>query len=52
VSDREHYSERPQERDPWLAQFRQFWSALINALERYLDRVEPINPNKNGNKDD
>jgi hypothetical protein len=37
---------------PGWAQFRQFWSALIDALERYLDRVESINQNKNGNKDD
>lgn len=27
-----------QEVDIWLAQFRQFWSAHIDALERYLDR--------------
>jgi hypothetical protein len=52
VRDREHYNERLQEGDRWLAQFRQFWSALIDALERYLDRVESINPNKNANKDD
>ena len=41
-----------QEVDAWLAQFRQFWSSLIDALERYLDRVESINPNKNANKND
>ena len=52
MSDREHYNERPQDGDAWLAQFRQFWSALIDALERYLDRVEFIDSNKNGNKDD
>jgi DNA-binding transcriptional ArsR family regulator len=32
-----------QELDAWLAQFRQFWSAHIDALERHLDRMEPSN---------
>jgi len=26
--------------DTWLAQFRRFWSAHVDALERYLDRME------------
>src|SRR5579863_6207795 len=26
--------------DEWLAQFRRFWSAHVDALERYLDRME------------
>src|SRR5215813_1832887 len=26
--------------DAWLAQFRRFWSAHVDALERYLDRME------------
>ena len=26
--------------DEWLAQFRRFWSAHIDALERHLDRME------------
>jgi DNA-binding transcriptional ArsR family regulator len=26
--------------DDWLAQFRRFWSAHIDALERYLDRMD------------
>jgi DNA-binding transcriptional ArsR family regulator len=26
--------------DDWLAQFRRFWSAHIDALERHLDRME------------
>jgi DNA-binding transcriptional ArsR family regulator len=30
-----------QELDLWLAQFRRFWSAHIDALERHLDRVDP-----------
>jgi DNA-binding transcriptional ArsR family regulator len=27
------------ELDTWLAQFRRFWSAHVDALERYLDRI-------------
>ena len=27
--------------DAWLAQFRRFWSAHIDALERHLDRMDP-----------
>jgi DNA-binding transcriptional ArsR family regulator len=29
-----------QEFDEWLAQFRQFWSAHVDALERHLDRMD------------
>jgi len=29
-----------QEVDEWLAQFRRFWSAHIDALERHLDRMD------------
>jgi len=29
-----------QEIDVWLAQFRRFWSAHVDALERHLDRME------------
>jgi len=29
-----------QEVDAWLAQFRQFWSAHVDALERHLDRMD------------
>jgi DNA-binding transcriptional ArsR family regulator len=29
-----------QEVDDWLDQFRRFWSARVDALERHLDRVE------------
>jgi DNA-binding transcriptional ArsR family regulator len=37
--------------DDWLAQFRRFWSAHVDALERYLDRMdqdrmEPSTPKK------
>jgi DNA-binding transcriptional ArsR family regulator len=27
--------------DAWLAQFRRFWSAHLDALERHLDRIYP-----------
>ena len=26
--------------DTWLAQFRRFWSAYVDALERHLDRMD------------
>jgi len=29
-----------QEVDAWLAPFRRFWSAHVDALERHLDRVD------------
>jgi len=29
-----------QEVDVWLAQFRRFWSAHVDELQRYLDRME------------
>ena len=29
-----------QEVDAWLAQFRRFWAAHVDALERYLDRMD------------
>ncbi|HXE59092.1 MAG TPA: metalloregulator ArsR/SmtB family transcription factor [Gemmatimonadaceae bacterium] len=29
-----------EEVDAWLEQFRQFWSAHIDALERHLDRMD------------
>src|SRR5262249_39267816 len=29
-----------QELDAWLAQFRRYWSAHVDALERHLDRME------------
>jgi DNA-binding transcriptional ArsR family regulator len=29
-----------QEVDAWLAPFRRFWSARLEALERYLDRMD------------
>jgi len=27
--------------DDWIAPFRRFWSAHVDALERHLDRVNP-----------
>ena len=35
-----------QELDEWLAQFRRFWSAHLDALERHLDRMEQSTPTK------
>ncbi len=42
-AQRRLYKLRPeplQELDRWLAQFRRFWSAHVDALERHLDRME------------
>ncbi len=39
-----------QEVDAWLAQFRRFWSAHVDALERYLDRMDPSTPTKTKRK--
>jgi DNA-binding transcriptional ArsR family regulator len=36
--------------DAWLAQFRRFWSAHLDALERHLDRMEQVNTNKKKTK--
>ena len=35
-----------QEVDMWLAPFRRFWSAHVDALERHLDRIDPPTPTK------
>src|SRR4029434_3467504 len=35
-----------QEVDAWLAPFRRFWSAHVDALERHLDRMKPSTPPK------
>jgi DNA-binding transcriptional ArsR family regulator len=32
--------------DTWLAQFRRFWSAHVDALERYLDRTDQDRTNQ------
>ena len=34
--------EQLQEVDAWLAPFRRFWSAHLDALERHLDRMDHI----------
>jgi DNA-binding transcriptional ArsR family regulator len=41
--------------DAWLDQFRRFWSAHVDALERYLDRMDqdrmdPSTPTKTNKK--
>jgi DNA-binding transcriptional ArsR family regulator len=33
-----------QEIDAWLAPFRRFWSAHVDALERHLDRMDQATP--------
>jgi DNA-binding transcriptional ArsR family regulator len=48
-AQRRLYRLRPeplQEVDAWLAPFRQFWSAHMDALERHLDRMDPSTPTK------
>ena len=35
-----------QQVDAWLTQFRRFWSAHIDALERHLDRIDQFQPTK------
>jgi len=39
-----------QEVDAWLAQFRRFWSAHIDALERHLDRMDQSTATKRKTK--
>ena len=39
-----------QEVDMWLAPFRRFWSAHLDALERHLDRIHPPTPAKTKKK--
>jgi DNA-binding transcriptional ArsR family regulator len=46
-AQRRLYRLRPeplQEVAAWLAPFRQFWSARVDALERHLDRLDPPAP--------
>ena len=35
----------------WLAQFRRFWSSHVDALERYLDRMDRSTPTKRKTKE-
>jgi DNA-binding transcriptional ArsR family regulator len=46
-AQRRLYRLRPeslQEVDTWLAQFRRFWTAHVDALERHLDRMDRSSP--------
>ena len=48
-AQRRLYRLRPEplhEVDAWLAPFRRFWSAHVDALERYLDRIDESAPTK------
>ena len=52
-AQRRLYRLRPeplQEVDTWLAPFRQFWSAHVDALERHLDRMDHATPTKGKTK--
>jgi DNA-binding transcriptional ArsR family regulator len=52
-AQRRLYRLRPeplQELYTWLAQFRRFWSAHLDALERHLDRMDPSTPMKKKTK--
>jgi DNA-binding transcriptional ArsR family regulator len=42
--------QRLQEFDAWLAPFRRFWSAHVDALERHLDRMDQSIPTKRKEK--
>jgi DNA-binding transcriptional ArsR family regulator len=51
-AQRRLYRLRPEplmELDSWLAPFRRFWSAHVDALEQHLDRMDPV-PQKKGKK--
>ena len=52
-AQRRLYRLRPeplQEVDVWLAQFRRFWSAHLDALERHLDRMQRSTQTKTKDK--
>src|SRR5215470_9173361 len=36
--------------DAWLAQFRRFWSAHVDALERHLDRMNQSTPKRKASR--
>jgi DNA-binding transcriptional ArsR family regulator len=38
--------------DMWLAQFRRFWSAHVDALERHLDRMDKPTSTKKKKRND
>lgn len=39
-----------EELDDWLAQFRRFWSAHVDALERHLDRMDRLEKDQSPTK--
>jgi DNA-binding transcriptional ArsR family regulator len=52
-AQRRRYRLKPeplQEIDAWLAQFRRFWSAHVDALERHLDRMDQLTRTKKKTK--
>jgi DNA-binding transcriptional ArsR family regulator len=52
-AQRRLYRIRPEplkEIDAWLAPFRRFWSAHVDALERHLDRMHPTPPRRKRKK--
>lgn len=52
-AQRRLYRLRPeplQEIDDWLAPFRKFWSAHVDALERHLDYMDDVEPAKPAKK--
>jgi DNA-binding transcriptional ArsR family regulator len=52
-AQRRLYRLRPepfQQVDDWLAQFRRFWSAHVDALERHLDRMNQKTPERKTNE--
>jgi DNA-binding transcriptional ArsR family regulator len=51
-AQRRFYRIKPQpfmEVDAWLAPFRRYWSAHVDALGRHLDRIDPA-PARKGKK--
>ena len=53
-AQRRLYRLRPepfQEVDAWLAPFRRFWSAHIDALEEHLDRMDESTPTEEQGED-
>jgi hypothetical protein len=44
-------SEPAHEMDDWLAPFRWFWSAHIDALKRHLDHMDQSSSNTNDKED-
>jgi DNA-binding transcriptional ArsR family regulator len=48
-AQRRLYRLRPEplmELDAWLAPFRRFWSAHVDALERHLEEMDKVPPSK------